>query len=160
MHIILLYVTDLNSFYGILVSHIHRILKERDSVFENSNWILHEAMSKRRLQMGGTFFNVLSRRLDDIIVPIFSKIIAFLDRSYNLSLLQPDKLNTPPCQLWLKIFRSNRVEQELRFENNFVMQKVPVTGDEFICQFPFSWLFIELIDSQWDDAQSLAGTYM
>jgi hypothetical protein len=149
---------DLNSFYGILVSHIHRILKERDSVVENSNWILHEAMSKRRLQIGGTFSNVLSRRLDNIIVPIFSKIIAFLDRSCNLSLLQSDKLDTPLCQLWLKVFQSNRVEQELCFEYNFVMQKVPVTGKEFICQFPFSMLFIELIDSQWDDAKGLGGS--
>lgn len=44
-------------------------------------------MSARKLQGGGTFQNVLKRRLDEVFVPIFSAILVFIDQYSNLSLV-------------------------------------------------------------------------
>ena len=70
--------------------HIHQLLIERDQVRKDEkNWVLNEALSARKLRNGGTFQNVLARKLDDVLVPIFSKIIALVDRNYNLNHLDP-----------------------------------------------------------------------
>lgn len=146
-----------DSFYAILVSHLRRILRERESVYQDRNWVLNEAMDIHRLQTGGTFKNVLTRKLDDIVVPFFAEIIAFVDRNCNLSLLQTERPITPLSEFWLKIFRSERAEQALHFTDIVATQKVPMRDEEFTCEFPFSWLVKELMDAQWDTAQSTGG---
>ena len=148
---------DPNSFYGILVGHILRLLRERENALCNPNWVLNEAMSRRSLQHGGTFKNVLARKFDDVIVPIFAEIIAFLDHDCNLSLLQAGFETTPLSQFWLRVFRSPRAEQQLHYEQMVGKQKVPMAEEEIESQFPFSWLVKEAIDSQWDEAQSRTG---
>ena len=114
-------------------------------------------MDINHLQTGGTFTNVLTRQLDAVIVPCFSEIIAFLDRNCNLNLLQPVQPLTPLSQFWLNICASQRARDALRFIDMVGTQKVPMKDEEFACEFPFSWLVIELLDSQWDNAQSTGG---
>ena len=158
MHIIFpVYSTVPDSFYAILVSHIHRMLKEREENYCDTNWVLDEAMDIHNLQTGGTFKNVLTRKLDKVVVPCFSEIIAFLDRNCNLNLLQPVRPITPLSQFWLKIFSSQRAVQALGFADMVGTQKVPMRDEEFVCEFPFSWLVKELMDSQWDTAQNTGG---
>ena len=149
--------TELNSFYAILVSHIHRMLREREENFPDTDWVLDEAMDIHNLQTGGTFKNVLTRKLDKVVVPCFSEIIAFLDRNCNLNLLQPVCPITPLSQFWLKIFSSQRAVQALSFADMVGIQKVAMKDEEFVCEFPFSWLVKELMDSQWDTAQNTGG---
>ena len=108
----------------------------------------------RNLQTGGTFKNVLARKLDEVTVPIFAEIIAFLDHNYNLSLLQAKTPGTPLAQFWLQIFGSERVKQALCYQDMVGRQRVPMREDGFTCQFPFSWLVRELVESQWDIAKS------
>ena len=146
-----------DSFYGILVSHIHRKLKEREENYRDTDWVLDEAMDAHNLQTGGTFKNVLTRKLDKVIVPCFSEIIAFLDRNCNLNLLQSVRPITPLSQFWLKIFSSQRAVQALGFADMVATEKVPMRDEEFVCEFPFSWLVKELMDSQWDTAQNVGG---
>ncbi|CAI8034865.1 E3 ubiquitin-protein ligase RNF213 [Geodia barretti] len=146
------------TFYTILVCHIHRILREREEVYQDDDWVLKEAMDMHNLQTGGTFMNVLTRKLDDIIIPCLAEIIAFVDRSFNLSLLQPH-YSPPFSQFWLRIFANKRVEEALRFTDLVGREKVEINHENFACKFPFFWLVKELVDSHWDSAQSTGGTH-
>ena len=79
-------------FYGILVKHIKNLLEEREKCLLEKEWVLKEALNSKRLQSGGTFQNVLTRRLDEVIVPAFAYVIQFMDHYSNLSLLKKTKL--------------------------------------------------------------------
>ena len=161
-------VADDSTFHGVLVRHIHRLLTERDQVREDEkNWVLNEALSARKLQNGGTFQNVLARKLDDVLVPIFSELIALVDRNYNLNRLDPKEQNSPLCQFWLAMF-SNPAIMQLRYEDMVTAQggghreQVPGAGgrmaeEDFKCQLPFSWLVKEAVDTQWHSAKSTVG---
>ena len=144
-----------DTYYTIVVSHIHRMLCEREELFEEDDWILKEAMDIHNLQTRGSFVTVLIRKLDDLVIPCLTQIIAFVDRSCNLSLLQQKQ--TPFSQFWLKMFASKRVEEALRFTDIVESQRVQVTDENFACKFPFWWLVKELMDSHWDSAQGIAG---
>ena len=67
--------------------HIKHLLQERETI-SKSEWVLDEALSAKKLQSGGTFQNVLKRKLDEVVVPIFAAILAFIDQYSNLSLLR------------------------------------------------------------------------
>ena len=134
------------------------MLCERETVYHGDDWVMNEAMDMHHLQTGGTFMNVLTRKLDDIIVPCLAEIIAFVDRRSNLSLLQIEP--SPLSQFWLKMFASKRSKEALRFTDMVTNQKVQMMDENFACDFPFSWLVKELLDSLWDSAQSTGGVYM
>ena len=147
-----------HSFYAILVSHIHRMLKEREEVYKDSDdWIIQEAMNINHLQTGGTFKNVLARKLDEVIVPCFAKIIAFLDQNCNLNLLQGVPPVAPLSEFWLSVCASKQAQEELRFADIVGTHKLVMKGDNFACKFPFYWLVKDLMDSQWDSARSTGG---
>lgn len=114
-------------------------------------------MSVCSLQSGGTFKNVLARRLDEVIIPILAEIIAFLDHNCNLSLLQEKADATPLFELWLKIFQSSLTEERLRYEQMVGTRNVVMAREEFECQFPFFWLVKETIDTLWETAKGIAG---
>ena len=142
-----------NSFYGILVGHIYRLLRERERVNKNCNWVLEEAMNMR----AGTFRNALAKKLENVIIPILAEIFAFLDHNSNLSLLHAQDATTPHCELWLKIFQSCLVEEHLSYERVFRAQKVIVLKEEFDSKFPFFWLVKAAVDIQWDNAKGITG---
>ena len=50
--------------------------------------MLKEALSEKNLQSGGTFQNVLSRKLDEVIIPIFAAVLLFVDQYSNLNILE------------------------------------------------------------------------
>ena len=154
---------DDSTFHGILVRHIHKLLKERDQVREDErNWILNEALSSRKLQNGGTFQNVLARKLDEVLVPILSEIIALLDRNYNLNHLNTKEKTSPLYQFWLAMFRNQQLHYEDMVSQGMHRERVPGVGgrmaeEDFKCQLPFSWLVKEAVDSQWHSAKSTSG---
>ena len=134
------------------------MLKEREEVYKDSdNWIIQEAMNINHLQTGGTFTNVLSRRLDEVIVPCFAKIIAFLDQNCNLNLLQSVRPVPPLSKFWLRIFASQQAREGLQFADVVVSQKLLMRDDGFACEFPFYWVVKGLMDDLWDSAQSTGG---
>lgn len=154
---------DHSTFHGILVQHVFNVLKQRDEVWEvDKQWVLNEAMDARKLQNGGTFRNVLARKIDDVVVPIFSEIIACIDRNYNLDLI--NKKNDSPSlrKFWLDIFGRPKIMQFNYIEMKNSREKVPGVGGrrsvkDFKCQLPFSWIIKATIDDQWDNAKSSAG---
>ena len=141
------------------------VLKQRDEVWESDKeWVLNEAMNARSLHNGGTFRNVLARKIDDVVVPVFSEIIACMDRNYNLDLISPKNENRPLCSFWLEMFSRPKIMQFDYVEMTKPREKVPGVGgrrsvQDFKCQLPFSWIIREVVDAQWDNAKSSAGTH-
>ena len=101
-----------------------------------------------KLQEAGTFQNAVVRKFDDIIIPIFAKIISIVDKYYNLKLLS--EYESELKQLWLNLYNSNHVTQ-------LIMSKVQYTPDDshsinttstkqFSCRFPFSWILNDIVN--------------
>ena len=147
------------------MTHIYELLKEREKIREDEkNWVLNEALNAKKLQSRGTFRNVITRELDEVIIPIFAEIIALIDHNYNLDLVNPKTCNTPVTQFWLAMFH-NRQVMHFSYADMSVREQVPGIGgrlaeEEFRCQLPFSWLVQEAFEAQWDSAKSVAGNYV
>lgn len=147
-----------------LIHHIYNLLEQRGEVrADDRDWVLNEALNPKKLQNGGTFRNVLTRKLDDVIIPIFAEIIGIVDYNYNLNLIGGLSQNTSLSRLWLAIFRNPDI-MKFHYEEMVTRQQVPGVGgrmaeQDFRCQFPFSWLIKQAVDAQWDQAKSIAGTY-
>ena len=69
------------------MKHILFILKQREEAQQYTEWVLKEALNGRNLHSGGTFQNVLARKLDEIIVPIFVAILSSVDNYSNLEIM-------------------------------------------------------------------------
>ncbi len=119
-------------------------------------------MDPRSLQHGGTFRNVLSRRVDEVIIPIFSEIIASIDQNYNLDLIGSESVNIPLTQFWLSMFRECGAMQFSYADMIAARELVPgvggrKSGEDYKCELPFSWLIHEAVDSQWNNALTTSG---
>ena len=82
-------ITDDCTFYGALVKNIKKLLKEREELGTDKEWVLREALDEKKLQIGGTFQNVLTRKFDEVITPIFAAILSFIDQYSNLDIIKP-----------------------------------------------------------------------
>ena len=137
---------------------------------EAKDWAFQQAL--KHSQISGTFRNALSRKLDKILLPILAKIIALIDKNYNLTIIHENrdskKISLPIAKIWLEIF-SDRTLCKISYEdvfttNNMTKTKKWVPGigvslsDHFyVCQFPFSWICREVINVQKRDSAVLAG---
>ena len=131
---------------------------------DESEWITKEAMNAKKLQHGGTFRNVLTRKVDEVVVPLFAEIIARIDRNYNLNLIYPMSQNSPLSLFWMNVFRNVAV---MDFDYNEMITtrpQVPGVGGrkadvDFKCELPFSWLILDAVKGQWDNAKSSTGMW-
>ena len=151
------------SFYGILIKHIYRLLQEREADrLDDSEWILREALSTNKLQLGGTFRNVLIRKIDDVIDPIFAKIIAVIDQYSNLDLIDPKAEESPLSQFWLSMFSEPTLLRLKYSEMQGTIAGVSKKGrklyTDFKCQMPFFWIIKDIVDCQCNIAMRNAGT--
>ena len=65
------------------------MLREKEeTIASDKEWVLKEALNGVKLQNGGTFQNVLTRRIDEVITVIFSAILSFIGQYYNLDLMK------------------------------------------------------------------------
>ena len=148
-------ISDDSLFYAILVMHIHSVLRQRDQMTnEGTEWVLDEAMNGKKLQSGGTFRNILSRKLDEVITPIFAEVLVHVDRYSNLDLMRN---SVPPHirQMWLSVFTCpalcsfSHTEMSIQGGDGLVgMGQRKSSRKVFRCQFPFFWLIKETVDSQ------------
>ena len=156
---------DDSLFYATLVRHIHSMLLEREEVMEEKEWVLDEAMSGKKLQSGGTFRNVLSRKLDEVITPIFAEVLVHVDRYSNLDLLKRKSSPLHVQQLWLNVFTCSELcsfsytEMSVQGGGDRLagMGQRKSSDEEFPCQFPFFWLIKETVDSHWNAAMTMTG---
>ena len=155
--------TDITKFHGVLIQHIFKVLQQRDDVREDEKqWVIKEAMNPKSLQHGGTFRNVLSRKVDDVVIPIFSEILASIDQNYNLNLIDPKRENPSLSQFWLKMFMDSQIMQFNYLHMVTTREQVPglggrKSGEDFVCDLPFSWLIFEAVSGLWDNANSSTG---
>ena len=142
--------------------HLYKLLKEREEDRPDlSDWVLNEALNTSKLEVGGTFRNVLARKVDEVVIPIFAKVIAYIDYNYNLDLIDPKAQDSPCSWFWLAMFGEPKIVQ-LKYSEMVQGDTVPGVGgrksnQEFKCQMPFFWLIRDAVDSQWDSAKSRAG---
>ncbi len=154
---------EFGQFCDVLIRHIYKVLQEHDEVREDKkDWVMNEAKNPKSLQHGGTFRNVLSRKIDDVIIPIFSEIIASIDQNFNLDLIYRKGEDLPFSQFWLCMFRNSSIMQFNYTDMVTPREQVPGLGgrktrEDFKCEFPFSWLVYEAVESQWDNAKCSAG---
>ena len=155
---------DASTFHGILVHRIAEVMRERDAIRDpRKQWVLEEAMNLKKLHTGGTFGNVLARKVDEVVVPIFAYIISAIDQNYNLDLIYPERgFKSPVSKLWLDIFCDSKVLQFRYDEIAASGEKLPgaasrKSGQDFKCQLPFSWVVKETVDALWSNAKSAAG---
>ena len=143
--------------------HVFGVLQEYDEErVDEKEWVINEAMNPKNLQHGGTFSNALSRKVDRIIVPILSEIIASIDKNYNLDLIDPKAEDAHISQFWLDFFRDSRVMHFSYADMAPGRDQVPGIGakkvaKDFKCRLPFSWLIYEAVKSQWHNASSSCG---
>ena len=135
--------TDNTTFYGKLVLMIYNALKERESSrIDEKEWVAMEAMNARKLHSGGTFRNVLARRIDEVITPYFSEIIANIDQTCNLDLLTATTGNSTLTEFWLSMFSEVNIDFSSHTQNKLKI----LIETEFHCQLPFSWMVKDNID--------------
>ena len=154
-----------DDFYSILVVRMFKLLKEREYLRPDlSEWVLKEALSSTKLQLGGTFRNVLARKVDDVIIPLLAKIIAYVDHNYNLDLIDPKSPNSACKQFWLSMFSNPKVTL-LEYSEMVQGDKLPGIGGRmfeqtFKCKMPFFWIIKAAVDSAWDNAKRYAGNHV
>lgn len=143
---------------------IYQLLCEREVYRPDlSDWVLREALNTSKLEVGGTFRNVLARKIDEVVIPIFSKIISYIDHNCNLNLISgsEDSLMTPCSEFWIAVFKDYKVfhlkYSDMVQGNRMLGTSRRITGREFKCQIPFFWIIKETVDSVQDDARSRAG---
>ena len=139
------------------------VLKERDDLMNDREWVLKEAMSGKKLQSGGTFRNALSRKLNEVVVPIFASILVAIDHYSNLNIVGHTNPNNPLHQLWVEIFQSHNLcsfsyQQMTGGEDIFGFGgKRSILHEEFRCRFPFFWIIRDVMDSQVDHAKAVTS---
>ena len=153
-------ILDQSQFHGILISHIHKLLQEREELYRNEqNWIVKESLNSVNLIHGGTLSNALSRKVDEVVIHILAEIIAFVDHNCNLILIEPGNENSILSKFWLLMFENFQIMQ-FKF-TNFVSREDSVQtrqyGPEYTCEFPFSWLIYEIFESLWTSVKSTVG---
>ena len=123
---------------------------------EDDNWACNEALSAKKLQHGGTFRNALARKIDEMLIPLFAEIIAFIDFNYNLDLVV---LNPDPdvYKLWITMFRSNEL-CNLNYSDIAANAREHIPGagsllsdSNFHCHLPFSWVIRNTINTEWSN---------
>ena len=140
-------------------------------MLDSKDWALSVSMQSKKLRQGGTFRNCLSRKFDEIVVPIFAEILSVIDKNFNLNLIYnaPDQ-SSLIARLWLDIFADKKIccfnyndmvakdqKQQLNYRSRVPGIGALLASPRYVCKFPFSWLVKDAIDSQWDNASALAG---
>jgi len=136
--------------------------KEKDE-HEDGNWACNEALSSKKLQHGGTFRNVLARKIDELLIPLFAGIIVFIDFNYNLNLVVLNPEDSDIYKLCIMMFRSNQL-CNFKYSNIAAnsRDRIPGAGrllsnSNFRCQFPFSWVIRTTISGQWGNGRNNTG---
>ena len=135
--------------------------KEKDESGDD-NWACNEALSAKKLQHGGTFRNALARKVDEMLIPLFAEIIAFIDFNYNLDLVVSNPVSDV-YKLWIMMFRSTQL-CNLNYSDIAAnaREHIPgagslLSGSNFRCRLPFSWVIRNTISTEWSNHKVAPG---
>lgn len=85
MHV--LFIQGIETFYGALVWRSLDLLQDREKSQHSADWVLNEALNVTSLHHGGTFQNVVAKKLDQVLTWVFANILSFVDCYHNLDLI-------------------------------------------------------------------------
>ena len=139
--------TSQQKFCEALLEHIFKYLKTKKDIHSQSykqSWAIKEALDATVLHKSGSYINALSLKVDRVIASALNNILSIVDRYCNLQLLLIE--DTTITTLWMRIFEDSRI-----IDASTAMQfnKSDTNYASFECQFPFFWLLINNIESQW-----------
>lgn len=143
--------TGQHDFCATLNQHIFKALKvtkDTDTQLHKKEWAINEATKCQDLHENGSFRNALSCKVDQKIVIALNVILNAVDKYCNLYLLRSeiDVIST----LWFKIFEDGDLFLNVTTElENITAGNKDIVFTTFRCQFPFFWLFVNSIESQW-----------
>ena len=133
-----------------MLQHIFKYLKTKKDIQPQSykqSWAIKEALDAKSLHESGSYINALSLKVDRVIATALSNILNIVDKYCNLQLLLTE--DTVIATLWLGIFEDSEivdVSAAMEFTDSDSNNALFAT---FQCQFPFFWLLINSIESQW-----------
>ncbi|XP_065899490.1 E3 ubiquitin-protein ligase rnf213-alpha-like isoform X3 [Dysidea avara] len=142
--------TNQQIFCKALLQHIFKYLKTKKDIQPQSykqSWAIKEALDAKSLHESGSYINALSLKVDRVIATALSNILNIVDKYCNLQLLLTE--DTVIATLWLGIFEDSEivdVSAAMEFTDSDSNNALFAT---FQCQFPFFWLLINSIESQW-----------
>ena len=146
------------AFYVQLVHHIWNYIKEREP--HEEEWIIDAALDQSKLQEGGAFLQVLLRKLDEVVITSFAKIITFIDQANNLSLIDPKREIHPDVQaFWISAFGSSAIcdfgynTNEKSTKERNIQTQAPLYDNG--CKFPFFWVIQQTVDKIVKDHEHL-----
>ena len=102
-------------------------------------WILEEASNMQWLQEAGSFRNALMGKIKQIILPLFSNVLTFIDVHDNLELLYHG--SEFEREAWRALFKFGDLcshyitAQSIKTQHSLTMS----------CKFPFSWVVYEFL---------------
>lgn len=78
----------IETFHGALVWQILSLLQSYEKESPHStDWVLDEALDATSLQNGGAFQNVLAKKIDKMLIPLFANILSYVDCYNNLDFI-------------------------------------------------------------------------
>lgn len=111
-------------------------------------WAIREALNAENLHESESYISALSHKVDNVMANAVNNILNAVDKYYNLHLLQ-SKLHAI-SSLWIVIFEEMEIIFDVAFGiDNSSSDHCNAVFASFKCQFPFFWLFVNSIESQW-----------
>ena len=126
--------------------HIYKILSEKETAdSQYSKWLHNLSTEQKNLR------KIVAIKIDEAIIPIFSKIIAYIDQYHNLNLIDPKS----PSQFWLAMFDSQVLnlhsdDLDLIHNHGAATTENSHLKYQYECRMPFFWVIKEAIDCHWN----------
>ena len=143
VHITFVAVANQDNFRKALLQHMIKYFKSKEKFQLHSRkqpWAIKEALNAEALHENGSFINALVLKIDNVIAAALNNILDIVDRYCNIRLLITEKHTI--TTMWLKIFEEAKIV-------DVTLETVSDVDISFQCQFPFFWLLIDNIESQW-----------
>eukprot|EP01130_Rhizamoeba_saxonica_P005883 TRINITY_DN2328_c0_g2_i1.p1 TRINITY_DN2328_c0_g2~~TRINITY_DN2328_c0_g2_i1.p1 ORF type:complete len:3185 (-),score=755.13 TRINITY_DN2328_c0_g2_i1:18-8699(-) len=148
-------------FMGPLTERMRRLMedliKEKSSASDVS-WQEDVAKDVNAIAVAGTFRSALFNNVSRTVTSCFTQILCSIDRNSNLRLYW--KSNGDIKDLWLSIFEDPSLCYLALFQGESSRYDVITDGIQgpFRCDFPFSYVFINAIESMRSEVYQIAGT--
>eukprot|EP00092_Neocalanus_flemingeri_P009972 GFUD01010750.1.p1 GENE.GFUD01010750.1~~GFUD01010750.1.p1 ORF type:complete len:1685 (-),score=315.97 GFUD01010750.1:139-4725(-) len=112
------------------------LLKREEVIPDAENWLMKQAISNKYMKEGKTFSDSVWQYIQDIVTPLLTSLIANIDQYENLEILA-EKTDWKQ-EMFLRVYRVISVEQ---------YQEVTTKGTSNRLNIPFSWLFMNSVDT-------------
>ncbi|KAM5272726.1 E3 ubiquitin-protein ligase RNF213 [Ctenodactylus gundi] len=152
------------SFLEVAKLRLCLLLKKQEEglVCSPKEWVAREAGNQEALQEASTFRHTLWKRVQGAVTPLLANMVALLDRDANLELLTRPDLPTWARDLWMFIFKDDKLLQiplvTSHVRSQAEMASITVQNDMHLVEnasneVPFSWRIKDYLEELWVQAQ-------